>query len=169
MPPPPTQTEVRPPPPASDPHVVPPPPAPTPAPVKPGPAFKADSQGNGPPLPSGAGGDGPIGSAGGGGGSPPPQIPVGPTNPPRRISAPTPRYPPGLKAQGILEGQVGLRVEIDATGRVTNVVVVSPSEHEEFNRAAIDAASRSTYEPARVDGVAVARALEFTVRFRIRP
>jgi len=87
--------------------------------------------------------------------------------PPKRTSAPRPEYPPALKAQGI-EGDVGLEVEIDARGHVVRVTTSSPSAHDEFNRAAKDAAERSTYEPAKVNGVAVAESIQFTVTFRLR-
>jgi periplasmic protein TonB len=86
--------------------------------------------------------------------------------PPKRTSAPLPAYPASLRAQGI-EGDVQLEVEIAATGRVSNVTVVVPSEHDEFNRSAADAASRGTYEPARLNGVAVTRSITFTVQFRL--
>ena len=86
--------------------------------------------------------------------------------PPKRTRAPNPEYPAALRAQGI-EGDVGLEVEIDAGGRVAKVTITAPSPHDELNRSAKDAAERSTYEPARVNGVAVARAIDFIVRFRL--
>ena len=88
-------------------------------------------------------------------------------SPPKRLYAPPPEYPSVLRAEGI-EGDVGLRVVIDASGRVDRVAVTEPSEHEEFNRAAVAAANASTYEAARSNGVAITRAIEFTVRFRLR-
>ena len=63
---------------------------------------------------------------------------------------------------------MGLEVEVDPDGRVTNVTVVVPSAHEEFDRSAMDDAERGKYEPAKANGVAVARSIEFTVRFRLR-
>jgi protein TonB len=87
--------------------------------------------------------------------------------PPKRTTAPAPDYPPSLRAKGV-EGDVGLRVAIDATGRVVDVAVTVPSGHAEFDGAAVDDARRSVYEPARVNGVGVARSIEFTVRFRLR-
>jgi protein TonB len=93
--------------------------------------------------------------------------PLGPeVTAPKRTSAPPPEYPATLRARGI-EGDVGLEVEIEPSGGVGRVTVVSPSEHEEFNRSAKQAAQGSTYEPARVNGVAVSRVIEFTVRFRL--
>ncbi len=43
--------------------------------------------------------------------------------PPRRIREVEPNYPPALRAQSV-EGEVGLKVDVDATGRVSNVTVV---------------------------------------------
>ena len=88
--------------------------------------------------------------------------------PPKRTRAPAPEYPPQLRASGI-EGDVGLHVEIDASGHVARVSVSAPSDHDEFDRAAEAAANASAYEPATVNGVAVARAIDFTVRFRLHP
>jgi protein TonB len=90
------------------------------------------------------------------------------STPPRRTSVATPAYPSSLKSAGV-EGDVRLRVTIDASGQVASVDVIGPSEHEEFNRAARDSAFASAYEPARENGIAVARAIELTVRFRLRP
>lgn len=91
---------------------------------------------------------------------------VGTFSPPKRLSAPPPEYPPSLRAQKI-EGDVGLQVIIDASGRVQKVTVVAPSEHEEFDHAAVAAANASTYESAKVNGVAITRAIDFIVRFRL--
>jgi len=87
--------------------------------------------------------------------------------PPVRRTAEKPDYPAALRAAGI-EGDVGLEIEIDATGQVTRVTAVRPSAHEAFNEAALAAAQRSQYQPAKVNGVPVAHTLRFTVRFRIR-
>jgi periplasmic protein TonB len=88
--------------------------------------------------------------------------------PPRRTRPVEPKYPPQLRAAGV-EGDVGLHVEIDADGHVLHVSVSTPSDHDEFDRAAEAAAAASTYEPAKVNGVAVAHAIDFTVRFRLHP
>jgi TonB family protein len=85
--------------------------------------------------------------------------------PPRRTSVYVPPYPASLRGKGI-RGEVGLSVEIDATGHVTRVSVTRPSSHDEFNAPAVDAARRCTYEPARVDGVPVARTIDITVQFQ---
>jgi protein TonB len=87
--------------------------------------------------------------------------------PPRRTSEVQPEYPPALRAQNV-EGDVVLKVEVDATGRVGTVVVVQPSPHEAFNQAAMVAAKRSTYSPALLNGAPVANSIQFTVRFRLK-
>jgi TonB family protein len=87
--------------------------------------------------------------------------------PPRRTHEEPPEYPASLKAQNV-EGEVGLRVEIDAHGKVTGVSVARPSPQDEFNRAAVASAWKGTYEPAVSNGAAVANAIQFTVRFRLR-
>jgi TonB family protein len=86
----------------------------------------------------------------------------------RRTRGPQPVYPPALRAQHI-EGDVALSVQLDAGGHVVAVTVVQPSEHEEFDRAAVASVWQSAYEPARSSGVAVAHTITFTVRFRLRP
>jgi len=84
--------------------------------------------------------------------------------PPRRTSVYVPEYPASLRGQG-LRDDVGLEVAIDATGHVTRVTRVRPSAREEFNRLAEDAAVRSAYQPATLDGAAVARSITITVHF----
>jgi periplasmic protein TonB len=85
--------------------------------------------------------------------------------PPRRTSVYVPAYPASLRGKGI-RGEVGLQVEIDATGHVTRVSVTRPSAHDEFNTLAVDAARRCNYEPAKVDGVPVVRSIDITVQFQ---
>jgi len=58
-------------------------------------------------------------------------------------------YPPGKKAAGI-GASVVLTIEIDATGKVTNVSVAS-SAGPDFDAAAVAAASQFEFEPAEVD------------------
>jgi periplasmic protein TonB len=87
------------------------------------------------------------------------------STPPRRTSVYVPPYPASLRGQGV-RGEVGVQVDIDATGQVTRATVTRPSAHAEFNAAAIDAAKRCTYQAATVDGVAVARTIDITVQFQ---
>jgi protein TonB len=77
-----------------------------------------------------------------------------------------PPYPATLKAQG-LEGDVGVTVQLDATGRVTKVTIVKPSPYPEFNEAARQAAADETFTPATRDGVPIPYPLTYTYRFRL--
>jgi protein TonB len=93
--------------------------------------------------------------------------PAAPTfTPAVRRNVLSPDYPPALRTRGI-QGEVGLSVEIDAEGAVQGVEIVAPSEFDDFNRAAVAAARKTTYEPARVNGVPVSNVIRFTVRFRL--
>ena len=85
---------------------------------------------------------------------------------PVRLSMPQPEYPRGLKLQEI-EGRVRLSAVIGADGRPTQIVVVRGSGHDEFDRAAVQAAEQSVYQPALRDGVAVPVRITFTVEFRL--
>jgi protein TonB len=77
-----------------------------------------------------------------------------------------PLYPSTLKAQGI-EGDVGVTVQLDRTGRVTRVTIVKPSAYPEFNEAARQAAAAETFTPATRDGVPIPYPLTYTYRFRL--
>jgi periplasmic protein TonB len=87
--------------------------------------------------------------------------------PPVRRDVDKPEYPPSLRAQGI-EGEVKLEVAIDETGHVTRVSVIEPSSHDAFNKAAVLAAEKNTYESAKLNGVATTYIIRFTIRFRLR-
>lgn len=87
--------------------------------------------------------------------------------PPRRTREVPPDYPPALRAQSI-EGDVVLKVDVDATGHVSGVTIVSASPHLAFNDAAVVAAKSSAYAPAMVNGAPVANTIQFTVRFRLK-
>jgi protein TonB len=118
--------------------------------------------------------------------APPPDAPIGvPTAPPpankaatnipgkgmvmkdpKRLKEVKPVYPELLRAQGI-EADVVLLVFIDATGKVSNVIVQEHAQQPEFDAAAVAAARAESYEPATRDGLAIAKTLKFTVRFRL--
>jgi len=89
------------------------------------------------------------------------------SRPPRRTREEEPVYPPGLRAQNI-EGEVGLDVEVAASGAVGEVRVIRPSPYDELNRAAVTSAAHGGYEPALVNGTPIAQHIQFTVRFRLR-
>jgi TonB family protein len=75
-------------------------------------------------------------------------------------------YPPEALAQGI-EGSVLLELSIDATGRVTEARVLRSVGYEALDRAALEAARRFVFEPARRDGVAVPAVLRYRYRFSV--
>ena len=85
---------------------------------------------------------------------------------PQRSKPSKPPYPSTLKAQGI-EGDVQVRVSIDASGRVTKVTVLKGSGHQAFDDAAKKAALAEVFKPATRDGKAVAYTLSYSYRFRI--
>jgi protein TonB len=78
-----------------------------------------------------------------------------------------PAYPARLKAQGI-EGDVTVRVDIDVTGRVIRVSVLSGSGYPEFDEAARRAALAERFTPAKRRGQPVPFSLSYAYRFRIQ-
>ncbi len=80
---------------------------------------------------------------------------------------PAPRYPEVARRRGI-EGHVIVRMRVDETGRVTDVVVVEAEPPRLFDLAAKRAARRYTFQPARSGGKAVATTLEQRILFRLR-
>lgn len=99
--------------------------------------------------------------------TPPPPAPAprlgGQVQVAKLISNPPPAYPPMARAQR-LQGEVVLEVSIDAAGKVTKVNVVSG--HPMLQEAATDAVLRWRYEPARLNGQAVATKAQVRVFFR---
>ena len=85
---------------------------------------------------------------------------------PKRLRSLQPAYPEVLKARGI-EANVTVAVRLDATGQVANVELVSGSDHEAFNRAALATARRERFSPARRGDRPIDYTLTFTYRFRL--
>jgi periplasmic protein TonB len=85
---------------------------------------------------------------------------------PKRLRPNRPLYPAALKAQGI-EGDVTVRVDIAASGAVTNVTIVSGSGYPAFDDAAKRAATSERFAPALRDGNPVPFSLSYSYRFRI--
>lgn len=77
-----------------------------------------------------------------------------------------PTYPKSALDQGI-SGKVVLRVEVDATGAVGDVSVLSATPAGVFEEASIAAAKRWTFEPARRNGTAVASALKIPMTYEM--
>lgn len=74
-------------------------------------------------------------------------------------------YPPDAEAAGI-EGRVGLLIEVDEAGAVTNVTVLRPAGHG-FDEAAVDAARKFRFSPAEDAAGPVPVALEFDFGFQL--
>lgn len=85
---------------------------------------------------------------------------------PKRLRPNRPEFPASLKAQGI-EGDVVVRVDIAADGRVTGVSIVQSSGYPAFDEAARRAATSEHFAPAMRDGTAVPFTLSYSYRFRI--
>jgi len=80
-----------------------------------------------------------------------------------------PEYPAAAKEEG-LEAEVILRLTIDERGKVTKAEVDEPSDHpgRGFEEAAIAAAKKLTFEPARyADGRAFAAVIRYKYEFRL--
>lgn len=78
-----------------------------------------------------------------------------------------PEYPPAARAAGV-GGVVGMRLEIDADGAVTDVRVLRPAGFG-FDEAAATAARKMKFRPATRDGRPVAATVLFDQRFVLRP
>lgn len=77
---------------------------------------------------------------------------------------PPPSYPASA-FENNQSGEVVLRVEVDAQGRVSDVRVLSATNPGVFDAASIAAARQWTYRPAMKDGKAVAGAVRIPVNF----
>ena len=72
-------------------------------------------------------------------------------------------YPPQA-LRDRLEATVGLAVTVDDTGAVAEAHVTAPAGHG-FDEAALAAARRFTFEPARRNGVAIRSTIQFAYEF----
>jgi TonB family protein len=88
------------------------------------------------------------------------------TKAPALISQVEAIFPPEMLDAGI-PGDVGLNVVIDATGRVSDVVV-SRSAGAFFDEAALLAVKQYVFSPAEVDGVATAVQIALTYTFSLK-
>jgi TonB family protein len=88
------------------------------------------------------------------------------TKPPELVQGAAPEYPPAAASAG-LEAAVKVRITIDATGAVTNVVVVEPAGNG-FDEAAAAAARQYVFRPAEWDGVPGPITVETTIRFELQ-
>jgi len=97
-----------------------------------------------------------------------------PEPPPRAYVAAEPRtdrnrppeYPRSAQSSGH-EGQVRLRLRIDAEGRVLEVELLTPCRYPALNRAAVEALREWRYRPALRAGVPAADSIVETIVFRM--
>lgn len=78
-----------------------------------------------------------------------------------------PHYPTSSRRRGE-SGVVVVRVLIDAAGRPGSARVERSSGYPALDRAAMDTVARATFQPARIDGRAVAMEERFQLEFRLR-
>ncbi len=83
--------------------------------------------------------------------------------PPRLLAQVTPTYPPALVREHV-EGRVILELLLDEAGAVKKARVFR-SVHPELDQAALDAAPRLRFSPARRRGAPVRHRLHFTFAF----
>ncbi|NLC60045.1 MAG: energy transducer TonB [Gammaproteobacteria bacterium] len=96
----------------------------------------------------------------------PPPEPRPADRPAEPLSRVQPEYPvEALRTRQ--EGTVLLRVEVDAQGRAAAVEVERSSRSRELDRAARDAVSQWTFQPAIQDGVPVASTVTVPVDFQV--
>ena len=87
---------------------------------------------------------------------------------PRSIFSPHPVYPAAALSKGET-GRVVLRVQVDATGRVTAVSIDRSSGSRSLDAAASAAIRRWRFNPATGNGTPIASEVRIPVRFRIEP
>ncbi|HEU4403732.1 MAG TPA: TonB-dependent receptor [Polyangiaceae bacterium] len=75
-------------------------------------------------------------------------------------------YPPEAEKAG-LEGNVTLQLDIDAGGQVTKATVIDPAGHG-FDEAAVEAAKKFVFQPARRNGRPVAARINYRYRFNLK-
>lgn len=71
-----------------------------------------------------------------------------PKTAPNLLAAVTPEYPASLRRAGI-EGSVSIKMLVDENGNVSSAQVVSSSDYDEFDSAAVEAAYKYRFSPAK--------------------
>ena len=92
--------------------------------------------------------------------------PASPEPLPRVVHRESPEYPPQAKERG-WEGQVIVQITVDTLGRVREARVVRSSGHAVLDSAAVAAARRWRFEPARLKGKPVESTLMLPFRFSL--
>lgn len=85
---------------------------------------------------------------------------------PKILKRAVPSYPAQLKAQGV-EAQLTVAVIVGANGKVKKAWVVKSSGYPAFDAAALAAARKTRWAPAKRGGKAVDYQLSFQTRFRL--
>ena len=86
------------------------------------------------------------------------------TPPSLKSRAPAPYPADALRER--LEANVGLEIDVDASGAVTDARVTTPAGHG-FDEAALAAARQFTFEPARQNGVAIPARVQLNYEFHL--
>jgi TonB family protein len=93
-------------------------------------------------------------------------VPEVPLNPPQCAHCPAPRYPALAQERG-LEGEVVLKIEVLADGRVGDVYVVSSSGFPSLDDAALAAVKGWTFYPATRDNVPAPTSQQIRIPFAL--
>jgi TonB family protein len=99
--------------------------------------------------------------------APPRGAPAAAITPPALRSRVEATYPPDAQRDR-LEATVGLELVVGEDGQVAEARVIAPAGHG-FDEAAIDAARKFTFEPARRDGVAIRSSVQLGYEFHLPP
>lgn len=92
---------------------------------------------------------------------------AGVLTPPRLLTFVDATYPAGAKAAG-LQAQVELEMTVDATGKVTEIRAVEPVGNG-FDEAAVGAARKFVFEPARRGDRAISARIRYRYAFELPP
>lgn len=95
----------------------------------------------------------------------PDSAPAGSITRPEPLERTPPEYPSSALRRGE-SGTVLVRVEVDASGRPTEVSVARSSRSRALDRAAVQAVRRWRFSPAQQDGRPVAGAVEVPIEFK---
>jgi protein TonB len=85
---------------------------------------------------------------------------------PQYLSNPAPEYPASSRAAGE-HGNVMLRVEVDAKGRVASIAIAKSSGFRDLDNAAVRAVKRWKFKPATVGGIPVSTTINVPVQFQL--
>ena len=131
--------------------------------------FREDGSGGKGAAGSGTGSGAPFGTAGSGigtGGGGTGVIAFGSADAPKFLHRIVPQYPPAARMRRE-EGRVMLKLTIDEKGTLMNVEVVE-STGSDFADAAVDAAKRSRFTPARRNNAPILSVALLPIRFTLR-